>query len=606
MAKSTIEIAEDLSERNASRTTILFFCLVALTLLVLPFSEVATAISNNSAYYLDEGMRLLNGDAPRQYRPGLVARGPLFSYWVAAVLGLGGGEIAAVYFAMKGIYFFILLSAFALTRALSNAFSGYLVVVLCLASPQLYKIGTTIDTTPLFVLFVLEMLRAQPWVLNKKNVVRAGFFLGLALLTKETALLVLLAFPVLYGLWFMRKEKRMKTALLQWGVAFGVFSPWVLWVYVESRSLLPLLGHFNPRFISSYSTESVSSNIALNFFDHFAHHMTGAMRLFTGVSVFFPLLVVTLVCSAIYCIRILRSGLKSRFLSETSMGFVFSFAICALFFLLPLSSIAIGANEDAMRHAFPFFIFLHVLCGCLLPLPNEKILRLRERFRSPRILLATFVILVLVSAGAVFAMRNHEYSKYVRNYSFLPKISGRMTAQQREAAEWLVRHPPPAHMIVTDGVLEEVLGFFSRRRLSLTTSFDARLLARIPDGERLLIVYLQADFESQSQIRRTVSAITQEALLRDLRVGRYAVFTSEMRILNEVFSAVPWASLKFNNGAVFVYEIVGPPALDKHPLVFDPAFAQGFSWLTKQYPAEAESVQREFSKRGYSVLPVKP
>lgn len=576
-----------------NRNEWIFLGLVAVFVFALPFSDVATTLSNNAAYYLDEGKRLLNGEPPRFYRKHYVARGPLFAYFVASVLWLFGSSITAVYFAMKIIFVLFIATAFCLARSLFKSKTAYITAAFIALSPELYKIGTMIDTTGLqtcfiflFLFFFGKMLRSGKII----DAILAGGFWGASYLTKETSLL--LAAMVLFFFFIsIRNRKRVYLIGLVLITFFVTLIPWGISVYRQSGSLLPLLGHFNPEFIQHVSETRLGNSLTTDVGTRLREAATHLWDAWIQTSWLIPLAILSFLASAWKSCRAPNSS------SSSALLMVVLSILCLT--PVPLSGVGIGALGDTNRHAFFIYGLLFILlANHLTPILERVASYIPQSLVSPRRILSLGILLIgiILCAFTLFKKspalaQKFTYSKYLINYSPLPRIQGRFTPPQREAAQFLERRFSPGTVIVCDGTLIEIVSFDTGKTFQLKSFPQLTPLSQRDASTPPLYLRTAEGFQTLPDVRRSLFYGEESDLLSSLEIGTVVAFLKSEDFLWQYFSDQEWVELTYENQEVVIFDVKRLPSQKTSKMYFHSDFYKDLSWYQSTHPEEFEKIE---------------
>lgn len=225
--------------------------IVVVGVLVLGAIGVLTVGGWDGRSTADDGLyaslatRWLNGE-PMQSMSGepVTTRAPIYPVSLALVIGATGGDWSHAEQVVATLAMVTLLVVAAgLGRMLMGPWTGVFVIIL-VGTPTLViaLASSAIDALQAAILVsgvaVLVWSSRTRWSLLRGAVV--GILLGLAVLTKETAL-PMLALPLLVAISWPGADLRsaIRFATLATGTALLVILPWWAWVYAETGRLFP-------------------------------------------------------------------------------------------------------------------------------------------------------------------------------------------------------------------------------------------------------------------------------------------------------------------------------------------------------------------------------
>lgn len=212
---------------------------VVLALLAPMFDAGPAPLTSDESLYLSEGYNIAVGIGPKYTSQEWINhRAPVFPALLAVPIRLTGGDATSAYLVPKLVVVALALATFLLGRELFNTLTGAIAAVLVAGNAFLRWLGTTLfldGTETLFLLlFLLTLTRAfrkesAPWFAG------AGALLGLAFLTKETAVLWL-PLPIAFALVTRQFHSRsIFLGLAAYAAVVGaIVAGWCMWVFATT------------------------------------------------------------------------------------------------------------------------------------------------------------------------------------------------------------------------------------------------------------------------------------------------------------------------------------------------------------------------------------
>ena len=557
------------------------FLFVALAVFFLLAPHPGLYVSNNSAFYLSEAVRLASGEAPAISKGGLVARGPVLLYLIAGVLQLTGPSVEAAFFLMKFIFAVLLYFFYLTAKSYYGRKTATLALILAVLSYRLYLIGTSIDSNSLLVLFLICFLFFVHRALKAPGLLNfflAGLFLSASFLTKETALvfLPLLLIPV-FG------SKRGKFDLILGKLAptllgrIAPIAPWAFYVKAKTGSFLPMLGHFNPQFTLAYGSR-LEMEVTSNFFGNFFGSLLHFFNMLPEVTPFAFLLVF------LFFVHVLNLKPNKNPLFWQDL-ILFLAVLCYL--PIPLSDISIGSH--APRQGYIIY-FVLLMIGARWGVVCREKASSKIRFQKSHLKPLTLAALVL---AAFFIFFFHKHPTFIKikgalaHYSPAPLIKSRFTSPQKEGINWIKNNIPPGTPLIVDAFIQEPLDFFAYKRHPMTSSFQVHTCYEYDGGKPILFLLTYKKFREFKGTRSFFLTVDEPSILRDLKEGSVAVFVNKLKFLDDYFKGAPWAELLYKNQDIFIYKITSTPRTryGTLPVIrINSAFEEDMEWARKNNP----------------------
>lgn len=221
----------------ASRAVPAVLVIVAIVVIALPMLLADPApLTSDQSLYLSEGYNIATGVGPKYTSQDFVNhRAPLFPALLALPLSLTGGDPASAYWIPKLVMLALAGAVFLLARQLFGTLAGALAAFFVTTNAFLRWLGTSLFLDGTETLFMLLFLSAL-WRAFQRGETRwfalSGGLLGLAFLTKETAVLWL-PLPVAFALLSPEHRRReIVRGLAAYSATVGVMLlAWWGWVF---------------------------------------------------------------------------------------------------------------------------------------------------------------------------------------------------------------------------------------------------------------------------------------------------------------------------------------------------------------------------------------
>lgn len=573
---------------------ILLFAVVLLILLA-PYPRLY--ISNNAAFYLNQAIYLYQGEIPPLGKGGLVARAPLFPFLISLLFQLIGPSVTAAFMLSKVIYSGMVVCLYFLAKALFNKNVGLAAVLSALASYNLYRLGSLINTDSLLTfLLLLFLFFLHRGLKDARSIsfVLSGLFLGFAFLVKETALLFSFLISILMIFFALKHDtQRLSRLTFTAGIFISILMPWALYVFLKTGSLLPFLGHFNPQFHEHYSS-GVGKDVISILLTGLVSHFVSLYVLIKSASPLAPFLVFSF--AFLLGKIVLKIKNKEDWIAE---GFILSGIF--LYLPVPLGDIAVGAGDP--RQGFVIYCLLFISLGLFLETAWRKMSFLRKHFslktrngfiKKTGILVGGMTALLLTLGSGYLLARHPKTSKIIAafsSYRVFPEIRGRFTEGHSQGAIWLTQNVPSGSRLIVDGYLAESLGFFTLHQYQFLETFQPKSSSSYTYRSPIVFLIANKKFRSNAETRRFFWVVDEVSILANLEPDAIFAFSNKTRFLKEYFSHAPWAKLLYENPDIYIYKIMREPShLDfstnaKSIFVSD-NFAEDLDWFEKNYPDE--------------------
>ncbi|HLF71892.1 MAG TPA: glycosyltransferase family 39 protein [Dehalococcoidia bacterium] len=217
-----------------------FSLLAVLFLLFLcapMFQAQRSQLGSDESLYVSEALNIAEGKG-LVYTTGdpIVHRAPLYPAIVAGVFKVTGVSLDDAYIVPRVAIVLNLLLVFLLARAMFGTWGGIVAGALAGTSPYLRGLGTTLFLDGTETTFILAALLALWYSSRRQGVVTgaiAGGLLGLAFLTKESAILFL-PLPLVLAL-VCERERGWRSLLGGWFGGFAAITVW-WWVWVLAQT----------------------------------------------------------------------------------------------------------------------------------------------------------------------------------------------------------------------------------------------------------------------------------------------------------------------------------------------------------------------------------
>lgn len=212
---------------------------LTLLLLMLPvFLARPGPLSSDESLYLSEAYNIAEGLGPRYTSGELINhRAPLFSAVLALPISITDNPQAA-YIVPKLLVIALAVAVFLVAAQAFGPLAGVLASLLVASNAFFRWLGATLFLDGMATLFLLLFLWSLARAFQAQSSVRfayAGVFLGLAFLTKETAILWL---PLPLAFVLLSEEHRCVRSfrgLAAYGITTGaLLAVWWLWVYLAA------------------------------------------------------------------------------------------------------------------------------------------------------------------------------------------------------------------------------------------------------------------------------------------------------------------------------------------------------------------------------------
>ena len=199
----------------------------------------------DSGEYLIYGRMLADG---RGYGSDLLGpqlgRGPLFSIIIAGIIRFFGLKLELIGYVTRAFYMLDLLILYGIGRRLYGRLAGYFVFFLALTAFTIHKTTPYILLDHVLPFFILSSVLMTILAIQTPSAIfpfAAGASLGLAYLTKESALMYLPMFCLLlFQKRYSVKKRFIRTAATY--ISFGLVSaPWIYHIIRNSQSLKDVL-----------------------------------------------------------------------------------------------------------------------------------------------------------------------------------------------------------------------------------------------------------------------------------------------------------------------------------------------------------------------------
>ncbi|MGH7828679.1 MAG: glycosyltransferase family 39 protein, partial [Candidatus Binatia bacterium] len=446
--------------------------------------------TNVAGAYLIDAVRLYNGEPPAE-----TTHGPLFAFLVFLIFKWFGVSIVAAAIFVKFCFVLAILFLFLFLNELFGKWVAFVTGILVILSKPIYtQFALHIYLDVLVLMF--EMLFLWLWVKahrseERKWFVLAGLSLGLALLAKENALL-LLPLPLAAAFVLHRlPEKTVRRELAMLYFSFGlVLLPWLIFLQAKGDPSL-ILGWLAPtrdnaqEWGAVLEGKTIWENILLyNPFSSlwylFSERIFGAEPL-----------------GRLYAISLVFVFLKVLF-ARRREELLYGLALLSS---LPLA-ILTGAFGDRLGHMPEFLFLVHstlpvAVLGAqeLIARRNFSVIRighfkyhLKEGVRvgvAATLAIGLVGVFVAPSYRELFAEQGFgtgqrrfwvagELAELGRTYRTvaanlrlptsddLGRIAGRHNTELQDAGHWLIENTPPDTFIVSDGVYDDAIRFFTR------------------------------------------------------------------------------------------------------------------------------------------------
>ena len=446
--------------------------------------------SNVAGAYLLDGLRLYRGDAPVETQ-----HGPLFGLFVSLIFKMFGVSIVGAAILVKTFFVLSILAFFLLCSELFGKWPAFISSLLVIISRPIYtqlSLHIYLDAQVL----ALEFCFLYAFVKTLKAPGRLGFalsglFLGLAILTKENALFFL-PYPFL-AIWLtgqLREKKVIEGLTLLYGTFLVVMLPWLAFVQIQGSGTLAVLGWLTPTLknLRDWGVSLEGKTLLENLW--FYNPVTALWFLFRDR--IFP----TELLGRLYALSLLLVFGK-LLVVRRERDLLFTLALACS---LPLAIIT-GAFGDRLGHMPEFLFLMHAtlpvaVVGAkeILPQGRELVDRrftLFHRLISRRgryVVFGAVVLVMLMVPSQPDLLPDHGFGTSTRGVSWFSEvqenvggywkvltnlrplfskgdinlIAGRHTIELEEAGKWLTENIEPNGFIITDGVYDDPMRFFTR------------------------------------------------------------------------------------------------------------------------------------------------
>lgn len=603
--------------------------------------------SNVAGAYLLDGLRLYRGDAPVETQ-----HGPLFGLFVSLIFRMFGVSIVGAAILVKTFFVLSILAFFLSCSELFGKWPAFISSLLVIISRPIYtqlSLHIYLDAQVL----ALEFCFLYAFVKTLKAPGRLGFalsglFLGLAILTKENALFFL-PYPFL-AIWLtgkLREKKVIEGLTLLYGTFLVVMLPWVVFLGIRGPGMLAVLGWLTPTFgnLRDWGVFLEGKTLLENLW--FYNPVATLWFLFRDR--IFP----TELLGRLYALSLLLVFGK-LLVVRRERDLLFALAVACS---LPLAIIT-GAFGDRLGH-MPEFLFLMHATLPVAVVGAKEVLSGGGEFGSeqftlyhspisrsvPYVVFGAAVLAVLAVRSRLDRFPEHGFGTSARGLSWFLEvqesvggywkvlknlrplfskgdinlIAGRHTIELEEAGKWLTENMEPTAFIITDGVYDDSMRFFTRMgwpvlsRLYPQFSPAAKFLRFDADGkgfvdERMLekkgqVLFLtNTPFKFRSQYYRYRSLLL--VFEDDFREWLETIFRPEAYIVvhKEAKNHVPEIDDVLLNSALFrrvhgrgAVRILRPSTTREQDAAsmfalldssFDSRIVEDLKWLATNYPDE--------------------
>jgi 4-amino-4-deoxy-L-arabinose transferase-like glycosyltransferase len=426
--------------------------------------------SPDSAWYMSHALNIYNGhgyvDTDQETK--IMNRGPLYPLMIALSYKIFGVSVESALLVSRLFFILNVLIIYLLAMELSGTKSALLAAFLYLSSSIIYLWLTFVKLDTVWPFFLLLGL----WLLVKAFKQDRGLFFGLSGLCIAVAYLVkevnvaILPLPVIYTLWFHRKDLRKKLpGLAIFYICFFLpFSAWAFYTYLASGSPY-VLGVLQGRHIKSPLHHFLDNGILSLLKKWLAATWHFYVNYFHRI---FHLLGILFVLS--YCVLFWRALVKKN----KNDGFLFLSLVC----FFPVALFTSLRRLRPGQVTIIYFLSFIALAHCLFLLADFLYQKVLPKFINPSIeknrktvkySITALVLGVLLcvhfyknGSPILTILMNKHHSVGFFNIGGEPlKVEGWHTDLFQSAGEWVKKNVPEGQPIMCDWFGMRSVYFFS-------------------------------------------------------------------------------------------------------------------------------------------------
>ncbi len=605
---------------------------IIISLLIIPVAGVT--VNNNTARYLHEAHKVLQGEGSGMMsHDTLTARRPLFIIILVSGFKLWGKNVHSASLATRIFFALEIILIYLLGRIFYSKAVGFLSSGLVLTSWGVNFTARYIDADIVLPFFILLFILIYQIALTRSSrtwAVFAGLSLGLALMVKQPAW-IFFGLPI--GMVLLApKEKRWEYGKICLWVIGAMVIPLILcaiYMILATDAFLSIVDVVRLQY--QMTTKRLSGPGALAYWitlltiglpkTLFKYYQSFLLKVT-------PLSFLMIIGWFFVFIR----GLISK---KTSDLILTVLVICSLPFILHLAALEERFGQTTMVYMFLYIAFATFVVSCTSFLMSSAV-KFNNKYKKlnffnsadkkyPRLISILLIVLVgfFLIKAQLFDKYDPTWHEWTRGryplavFSKQPfKVYGRFTTEQNQAAEWLKKNAAKNAKIIADGFTNEALDFFEVADYEIPVfhpmegiQFPFYSLEKRDDNAHPLYFITSSKFDSGSQGYRIYIPIFEEDIVTVLKKEGpdYLALSGRGLFFSAYFDKAEWASLKFDNKHVRIYEI----HLDRiEPVAFEnvgvnETINKHLIWLKNYHPDEYSKLKDKIKLLGLTIDEVK-
>jgi len=617
---------------KAIKELIPLITVITIALFIIPVASVP--VTNNTARYLHKASKVMHGQGSAMMsHDTLTARRPLYLVILVSGFKLWGKNVHSASLATRIFFALEIILIYLLGRIFYGKAVGLLSSGLVLTSWGVNFTARYIDADIIVPFFILLFILIYHIALTRSSrtwAVFAGISLGLALMVKQSAWI---CFGLPIGMVFLApKGKRWEFGKIGLWVIGAMVIPLILgaiYMILASDAFLSIVDVVRLQY--QMTTKRL---VGPNTFAHWAYLFTAGFpkTIFRYYQSFLLKVTPFSLLMIIGWFFVFIRGLISKKTSDLILAIL---VICSLPLILQLAALEERLSQTTMVYMFLYVALATFVVSCISLLIGFAV-KFNNKYKKfnffnsadkkyPRLINNLLIVLVgfFLIKAQLFDRYDPTWHEWTHGryplavFSKQPfKVYGRFTTEQQDTAEWLKKNASKNAKIIADGYTNEALDFFGVADYEIPVfhpsggiQFPFYSLKKREDNAQPIYFITYSSFDSGSQGNRVYIPIFEEDIATALKKENpdYLAISGRGLFFGAYFDKAEWASLKFDNKHVRIYEIhlerIEPVAFEN--VGVNETINKHLIWLKKYHPDEYSKLNDKIKLLGLTIDEVK-